>query len=384
MCSSDLLVFRGQRITEEQQLTFAANFGGLGSRKKPPESLRTHAEGSRQDNEKILLVSNIVEDGEPIGLADAGSRFEMGITTVPTGTTINAPTVVTYGTQGVARLVQNGGGQFLIQGSCCGNTPLTASGGLAKATYEILRADPANIVVPFTVTSSVSFTQATISANLAVVGTATVPSLNASIPRFNATTLTTTVNAAPTLTITTQSLPYGSVGQPYNARVTATGGTGTYTWTLVGSAAPSGLLFGTTGVFSGSPLAGGTTTLRVAVQDQAGQTAFANLVLSIPQITNTTLPGAAVGSPYVAAINVTDGPSGMLIAATGLPNGMIVSNGQITGTPTQAGNYSVTVTATGGGATATKASLASNSARTKPGKRRTTPEMAQKIGRAHV
>ena len=46
-----------------------------------------------------------------IGLADAGSRLEIGITTVPTGTTINAPTVVTYGTQGVARLVQSGGGQ---------------------------------------------------------------------------------------------------------------------------------------------------------------------------------------------------------------------------------------------------------------------------------
>ena len=214
--------------------------------------------------------------------------------------------------------MQTGGGPFVIQGSCCGNPPLTASGGLAKAAYEILRADPANIVVPFTVTSSVSFTQATISINLAVVGATTVPSLNANIPRFNATTLSTTVNAAPTLTITTQSLPYGSVGQPYNARVTATGGTGTYTWTLVGSPAPSGLLFGTTGVFSGSPLAGGTTALRVAVQDQAGQTAFANLVLSIPQITNTSLPGAAVGSPYVAAINVTDGPSGMLIAATGL------------------------------------------------------------------
>jgi taurine dioxygenase len=67
-----VLVFRGQAIGEEQQLSFAAQFGDLGRRKKAPEPLRARAEGSRQDNEKILLVSNIVEDGRPIGAFGEG------------------------------------------------------------------------------------------------------------------------------------------------------------------------------------------------------------------------------------------------------------------------------------------------------------------------
>ena len=67
-----VLVFRGQHITQEQQLAFAADFGELGTRKKAPESLRSRAEGILQDNEKVLLVSNITVDGQPIGAFGEG------------------------------------------------------------------------------------------------------------------------------------------------------------------------------------------------------------------------------------------------------------------------------------------------------------------------
>lgn len=62
-----VLVFRHQALTQDEQLRFASCFGELGSRKKPPEGLRSRAEGIQQDNEKILLVSNIMVDGRPIG-----------------------------------------------------------------------------------------------------------------------------------------------------------------------------------------------------------------------------------------------------------------------------------------------------------------------------
>jgi taurine dioxygenase len=63
-----VLVFRGQQITQDQQLKFASYFGDLGSRKKAPEKLRTRAEGSEQIHEKVLLVTNIKdENGIPIG-----------------------------------------------------------------------------------------------------------------------------------------------------------------------------------------------------------------------------------------------------------------------------------------------------------------------------
>src|SRR6266568_3716144 len=62
-----VLVFRGQTITQDQQLRFASYFGELGNRKKAPEPLRGRAEGIYQTNEKVLLVTNIKVDGKAIG-----------------------------------------------------------------------------------------------------------------------------------------------------------------------------------------------------------------------------------------------------------------------------------------------------------------------------
>jgi taurine dioxygenase len=62
-----VLVFRGQEVSQEQQLRFASYFGELGNRKKAPEPLRARAEGVQQTHEKVLLVTNIKVDGNPIG-----------------------------------------------------------------------------------------------------------------------------------------------------------------------------------------------------------------------------------------------------------------------------------------------------------------------------
>ena len=62
-----VLVFRGQKLSQDEQLRFASYFGDLGSRKKAPEPLRARAEGVQQDHEKVLLVTNIKVDGKAIG-----------------------------------------------------------------------------------------------------------------------------------------------------------------------------------------------------------------------------------------------------------------------------------------------------------------------------
>jgi len=67
-----VLVFRGQDISQDRQLAFASYFGDLGTRKKAPDQLRSRAEGVRQDHEKVLLVSNIKENGVPIGAFGEG------------------------------------------------------------------------------------------------------------------------------------------------------------------------------------------------------------------------------------------------------------------------------------------------------------------------
>src|SRR6202790_3627998 len=81
-----VLVFRGQTVSQDDQLRFASYFGDLGSRKKAPEPLRNRAEGVQQDNEKVLLVSNIKVDGKPIGAFGEGEfwfHIDSGYTARP-------------------------------------------------------------------------------------------------------------------------------------------------------------------------------------------------------------------------------------------------------------------------------------------------------------
>lgn len=59
-----VLVFRDQRITPAQQLAFSRRFGPLQIHVLRNFQLRGYPE--------VLVVSNIKENGEPIGLGDAG------------------------------------------------------------------------------------------------------------------------------------------------------------------------------------------------------------------------------------------------------------------------------------------------------------------------
>jgi alpha-ketoglutarate-dependent taurine dioxygenase len=81
-----VLVFRGQKVSQDDQLRFASYFGDLGDRKKAPDALRSRAEGTQQDHQKILLVSNIVVDGKPIGAFGEGEfwfHIDSGYTAKP-------------------------------------------------------------------------------------------------------------------------------------------------------------------------------------------------------------------------------------------------------------------------------------------------------------
>ena len=70
-----VLIFRGQEITEEEQLRFAGRFGDLGKRKAPPKELKERTTGVLQNDQRVMLVSNKMLDGKPVGSFGDGDMW---------------------------------------------------------------------------------------------------------------------------------------------------------------------------------------------------------------------------------------------------------------------------------------------------------------------
>ena len=151
------------------------------------------------------------------------------------------------------------------------------------------------------------------------------------------------------LTITTSSLPAGTLGQPYQAQFTASGGRPPYTWTLTSGSLPTGLTLSSGGALSGIPTAAGTFTFTVQVKDQLSNTAGHNFSITISSglaITTTQLPDGTQGTAYRATLSASGGtpPYSWSVVSGTLPSGLNLSaNGVIQGTPTASGLSSFTV-----------------------------------------
>jgi Putative Ig domain len=151
------------------------------------------------------------------------------------------------------------------------------------------------------------------------------------------------------ITITTNTLSQGTTNTAYNTTLAATGGSGTFTWSLAsGSNLPAGLTLSAAGVISGTPTTAGLGNFTVNAQDSetVPQMASAPLKLAINggklaiiaplpgpgQVgTSYTFQASAQGGvpPYTwAAINNTSPPPGLTLSSSGV----------LSGTPTTAGN----------------------------------------------
>jgi hypothetical protein len=175
---------------------------------------------------------------------------------------------------------------------------------------------------------------------------------------------------------TTSPLPSGGVQVAYSWRISASGGTPPYTWSVTAGQLPPGLkLTAATGDILGTPTAAGTFSFTMQVKDSAGGSAslaFSVVITGnsaagvatgaatpasaatntnpVQIVTTATLPSGGVQVAYAWRLKASGGtpPYAWAPNAGALPAGLklTAATGDILGTPTAAGTFSFTMQVT--------------------------------------
>jgi hypothetical protein len=157
----------------------------------------------------------------------------------------------------------------------------------------------------------------------------------------------------PAITVAPATLPNGTVAAFFQQIFTQTGGTPVLNWSLSAGTLPGGLgLNPNTGELSGTPAAMGAFNFTIQVTDANGCTGTRASALQIdcPVITvnPATLPVGRLDKPYpVTVFTATGGLGPHTFNLTGaLPKGLAFVTDTLSGTPTETGEFNLTVTAT--------------------------------------
>ena len=250
-------------------------------------------------------------------------------------------------------LVVTGGGTPTLtsltpnSGSTAGGTSVTLTGtNLTGATGVSFGGALAS---GFTVNSATSIT-ATTPAHAAGAVNVVVTT-----PGGTATLTNGYTYATPTVSVGPTTLPSGAQNTAYSTQtITASGAAAPYTFAITSGALPAGLSLSSGGTLSGTPTASGNYNITVTATDANGVTgsrAYSFTISAAPTISvnPTTLPNPTANVAYTTSLSATGGtaPYSYTFTSGTLPAGLSLSSGgTLSGTPTQAGTYNFTVTAT--------------------------------------
>lgn len=159
--------------------------------------------------------------------------------------------------------------------------------------------------------------------------------------------------------ITTTSLPGGNYGSPYSATVSASGGAAPFSWSISAGSLTPGLSLGSSTArsvtISGTPTAQTNSNFTIKIADSKGGSATQSLTIAVGAplplaVATTSLPGTSLNMAYPATTLQASGgipPFSWSILSGSLPPGLtLASNGAISGTATQSGNFPFVVQVT--------------------------------------